>query len=69
MSLKSKRLEKGYTLQALAEKSGVHFMKIHQIENGKINVENITLKNGLRLAEALDCHPRELLDDDSGESA
>lgn len=69
MSLKRKRLEKGYTLQALAEKSGVHYIKIHQIETGKINVENITLKNGLRLAEALDCHPRELLDDNSGDNA
>lgn len=68
MSLKSKRLEKGYTLQALAEKSGVHYMKIHQIETGKINVENITLKNGLRLADALDCHPRDLLADKTGET-
>ena len=45
----------------LAELSGVHYMKIHQIETGKIKPENITLKNALKLAKALGCTPDELL--------
>lgn len=61
MSLKEKRLEQGLTLQALFEKSGVHPVKICQIESGKIKPENMSLKNALRLADALGCHPRDLL--------
>lgn len=55
------------TLHELADKSGVHYVKIHQIESGKINVENITLKNVLRLSEALECSPRDLLEDSEQE--
>jgi len=62
MSLKEQRQKKGLTLQELAKKSGVHYVKIHQIETGRIKPENMTLKNGVKLADALDCHPRELLE-------
>ena len=61
MSLEQKRKEAGLTLHALADKSGVNFMKIHQIERGKINVENITLRTALKLAQALECHPRDFI--------
>lgn len=61
MGLREKRLEKGLTLKELAELSGVHYMKIHQIETGKIKPENVTLKNALKLANALGCKPEELL--------
>lgn len=61
MSLKELRLSQGLTLQALSEKSGVHSVKICQIEMGKIKPENMSLKNALRLADALGCHPRDLL--------
>lgn len=61
MSLKEERTKKGLTLEALADKSGVHFVKIHQIESGKIKAENMTLKNALKLSDALDCHPRNLI--------
>ena len=61
MSLREQRQNKGLTLQALADMSGVHPIKICQIETGKIKVENISLKNALRLADALGCHPRDLL--------
>ena len=61
MSLKELRLSQGLTLQALSEKSGVHAVKICQIEMGKIKPENMSLKNALRLADALGCHPRDLL--------
>lgn len=62
MSLKEQRKKKGLTLHELADKSGVHYIKIHQIESGKIKAENMILKNGLKLSDALDCHPKELLD-------
>ncbi len=61
MGLREKRLAKGLTLKQLAELSGVHYMKIHQIETGKIKPENITLRNAVKLAEALGCTPGELL--------
>lgn len=61
MGLRELRQEKGLTLQQLAELSGVHYMKIHQIETGKIKPENITLKNALKLVKALGCTPDELL--------
>ena len=61
MSLKKRRQAAGMTLQALADKSGVHPVKICQIETGRIKAENLSLKNALRLADALGCHPRDLL--------
>ena len=48
MGLREKRLAKGLTLKQLAELSGVHYMKIHQIETGKIKPENITLRNAVK---------------------
>lgn len=62
MSLRDQRKKKGLTLHQLADKSGVHYMKIQQIETGKIKAENIILKNGLKLSDALECHPKDLLD-------
>lgn len=61
MSLKEMRLAAGMPIAELAKRSGVHPVKICQIEAGKINPENMSLKNALRLADALGCHPRDLL--------
>lgn len=61
MSLREIRQERGLTLKQLAELSGVHYMKIHQIETGKIKPENITLRNAVKLANALGCTPDEFL--------
>lgn len=61
MSLKEKRLAASMTIAQLAKQSGVHAVKICQIEAGRINPENLTLKNALRLADALGCHPRDLI--------
>ena len=46
MGLRELRQAKGLTLKGLAALSGVNYMKIHQIETGKINPENIALKTG-----------------------
>lgn len=61
MALKILRLKKGYTLQELAAVSGVNYMKIHQIETGKIKPENLTVKTALKLSKALDCTPEDLI--------
>lgn len=61
MSLKSKRLERGLTLTELAKLSGVHIVKIAQIESGRIDPANMTLRNAAKLADALHVDPRELL--------
>lgn len=61
MALKLLRLKKGYTLQELAAVSGVNYMKIHQIETGKIKPKNLTVKTALKLSKALDCTPEDLI--------
>ena len=62
MGLRALRQEAGLTLKQLAELSGVNYMKIHQIETGKINPKNIALKNVIKLTEALNCSPQDLLE-------
>ena len=67
MSLKKLRNDAGLTLHALAAKSGVNFMKIHQIEHGKVKAENITLRTAQKLANALGCAPKDLLDSEEAQ--
>lgn len=62
MSLRSLRKDAGLTLQQLAELSGLHYVKLCQIETGKINPENITLKTALKISRALHCRPERLLE-------
>ena len=64
MGLRTLRKAAGLTLQQLAEKSGVHFVKIQQIETGKIKPENITLRNAIKLAKALNCRPEDIMHDE-----
>lgn len=64
MGLAKLRNDAGLTLHALAEKSGVNYMKIHQIERGKIKPENITLRVAQKLANALGCEPKDLMTED-----
>lgn len=52
------------TIKELAEKSGVHLIKLYQIEAGKIKTENMSLKNAAKIADALGCDPRDLLQRD-----
>jgi len=64
MGLARLREQAGLTLHQLAAKSGVNFMKIHQIEKGKIKITNVTLRIAQKLADALECDPKDLLDDE-----
>ena len=67
MGLAKLRKNLGLTLHQLAEKSGVNYQKIWQIEHGIIKPENITLKTATKLARALDCRTKDLLSSDGKE--
>lgn len=67
MGLAKLRKDAGLSLHKLAELSGVNYMKIHQIEVGKIKPENITLRNAQKLATALGCEPKDLMTSDESE--
>lgn len=59
--LRDKRLAKGLTRSELARKSGVHPVKIAQYEDETLRPENMTLRNAIKLADALECEPRDFL--------
>ena len=61
MSLARLRKEAKLTLHQLAEKSGVNYQKIWQIEHDVIKPKNITLKTAQKLALALNCEPKDFL--------
>ena len=61
MNLKELRKAKGLTQQSLADAAGVNISQVQKLESGEINVGNITLKNGLALANALGVDPAVLL--------
>ncbi len=45
----------------LARLSGVNIRLIQKIENGEASAENVTAKNLIALADALHCHPKDLI--------
>lgn len=49
--LRAARTAKGWTQERLAEASGLHFTYVSSVERGE---RNISLRNILRLADALD---------------
>ena len=61
MSLKEKREARGLSVKELSKRSGVHWVKIYQLEAGKIKPENMSLRNAIRLADALFCDCRDLV--------
>ena len=64
MGLATLRRELGLTLYQLAEKSGVNYQKIWQIEHNVIKPENIALKTAIKLSRALGCKTSDLLAED-----
>lgn len=51
----------GMTQKELAGKAGVGIRQIQKYESGEYNTGNMTLKNAIALANALECEVRDLL--------
>lgn len=62
MTLRELRLKAGLTQLQLAEKSGVNARQIRRVELGTSQIENVTLINAKRLADALGVGIEELLE-------
>ena len=60
-NLKELRQRAGLTQAALAEKAGVNVRMVQYYENGFKDLNKAAFETGLRIAEALECDPRELL--------
>lgn len=54
MSIKELRKEKNITQAQLAEACGLNVRWIQKLENGEIDIENITLKNATLLLKGFD---------------
>ncbi|KAB7791221.1 helix-turn-helix domain-containing protein [Bifidobacterium leontopitheci] len=61
MGLKQIRQRRGLTQQRLSDKSGVPQPNISDIETGQRPAEQLWLGTAAKLADALDCDPREFL--------
>ena len=55
------RSSMGMTQKELAEKSGVNIRQIQKYESGEYDTGNMTLKNAIALADALECEVMDLL--------
>lgn len=55
------RSSSGMTQKELSEKSGVNIRQIQRYESGSSGCENMTLKNAIAIADALECDVRSLL--------
>lgn len=55
------RLAAGLTTADLAEKSGVNIRAIQKVESGEAQAGNLTAKNLLAIADALEIDPRGLI--------
>ncbi len=55
------RMANEMTQPELARKSGVSLRLIQKIENGEASAENVTAKNLIALADALECNPKDLI--------
>lgn len=55
------RREKGLTQAQLSDRSGVGIRQIRRVESGESDAGNLTAKNLLALADALNVDPHQLL--------
>lgn len=62
MTLRELRKRAGLSQKELAEKSGVYVRQIRRVELGNSQIENVTLINAKRLADALGIPIEELLE-------
>ena len=61
-NLKELRTKAGMTQAQLAQKSGVNVRMVQYYENGFKDLSKAAFETGLRIAEALECDPRDLLE-------
>lgn len=55
------RIQKGLTQQQLANTAGVNIRLIQKVENGEAQTGNLTARNLLAIANALNVEPKELI--------
>jgi transcriptional regulator with XRE-family HTH domain len=60
-NLKELRKAAGLTQAELAKKSGVNLSMIQFYEQGFKDLNKVAFETGLRIADALDCDPRDLI--------
>lgn len=60
-NLAALRKAKGLTQAGLAKEAGIPLRAIQKYEGGECALKNITLEKAVRLADALDIEPRDLL--------
>ncbi len=56
------RSQKGLSRKDLSEITGISYPALQIYEQKRLTIDKITLWNGMLLAKALDCEPRELFD-------
>lgn len=61
MGLRDMRTQRGMTQTDLADKANTSQVTISEYERGVKNPRKMTLEYAYRLADALDCEPREFL--------
>lgn len=61
MTLKERRTAAGLSQAQLASAAGINIRQVQKIEAGEIRIENVTLANAARLAQALGVKIEELL--------
>lgn len=60
-NLKELRQKAGLTQAQLAEKSGVNIRMIQYYESGFKDLNKAAFETGIKIAEALECDPRDLI--------
>ena len=56
----------GFTQADLAKMTGLTQPYIANVESGKVNIENVSLKNGLIISSVLGCRIEDLIDNRDG---
>lgn len=69
MNLATLRKEAKLTQMALSVRSGINIRQIQKIESGEIDINNITLRNAIALADALDVSMDDLIDREKQQNA